>query len=165
MTKPGRTSITLIEGLGVEGDVHNGVTVKHRGRMRKDPTQPNLRQVHLIHSELFEELRDNGFDVQPGLMGENVTTSDIDLLSQPTGTRLHIGESAVVEITGLRNPCSQLDDLLPGLMKAVLGREENGDLIRKAGVMTIVISGGEIRPNDSILVELPTGEHSPLQPV
>jgi len=141
------------------------VTVKHRGRMRKDPTQPNLRQVHLIHSELFDELSEKGFDVQPGLMGENITTADIDLLAQPTGTRLHIGDSAVVEITGLRNPCSQLDGLLPGLMKAVLGRDKNGDLIRKAGVMTIVISGGEIRPNDTIVVELPIGEHSPLQPV
>lgn len=165
MTKLWRTSITLIEGFGVEGDVHNGVTVKHRGRMLKDPNQPNLRQVHLIHSELFDELRNDGFDVQPGLMGENITTSDIDLLSQPTGTRLHIGESAVVEITGLRNPCAQLDDLLPHLMQAVLGRDENGDLIRKTGVMPIVVSGGKIRPNDSIVIELPTGEHSSLQPV
>jgi MOSC domain-containing protein YiiM len=165
MSKPERSSITLIEGLGVEGDVHNGTTVKHRGRMRKDPTQPNLRQVHLIHAELFEELREDGFDVRPGFMGENITTSGIDLLSQPTGTRLHIGEKAVVEITGLRNPCTQLDGLMPGLMKAVLGRDENGELIRKAGVMTIVVSGGEISPNDSIVVELPTGEHIPLQPV
>ncbi len=165
MSKPGRSSITLIAGLGVEYDVHNGMTVKHRGRMRKDPTQPNLRQVHLIHAELFDELREDGFDVHAGLMGENITTSDIDLLSQPTGTRLHIGDSAVVEITGLRNPCAQLDGLLPGLMKAVLDRDGNGDLIRKAGVMTIVVSGGVIQPNDAIVVELPNGEHSPLQPV
>lgn len=165
MSKPVRSSITLVKGLGVADDVHNGVTVKHRGRVRKDPTQPNLRQVHLIHSELIIELRDKGFDVQPGLMGENITTKGIDLLAQPSGTRLRIGESAVVEITGLRNSCAQLDGLIPGLMKAVLDRDENGELVRKAGVMTIVIAGGEVRPGDPIVIELPNGTHSPLQPV
>ncbi len=165
MSKPARSSITLVEGLGVEDDVHNGVTVKHRGRVRKDPTQPNLRQVHLIHSELITELRDQGFDVRPGMMGENITTKGMDLLAQPTGTRLRIGESAVVEITGLRNPCAQLNGLIPGLMKAVLGHDENGELVLKAGVMTIVIEGGKISPNDPIVIDLPSGMHSPLQPV
>ncbi len=119
------------------------LTVKHRSRIAKDPTQPNLRQVHLIHSELSDQLRSKGFDVRAGMMGENVSTVDIDLLSLPKGTLLKIGADAVVEITGLRNPCAQLDGLIPGLMKAVLDRDANGELIRKAGVMSAVISGGD----------------------
>jgi MOSC domain-containing protein YiiM len=165
MSKPTRDSIMLIAGLGVENDAHNGATVKHRSRVRQDPSQPNLRQLHLIHSELFAELREKGFEVAPGMMGENVTTTGIDLLSHPTGTRLSIGASAVVEITGLRNPCSQLDGLVPGLMNAVLDRDSDGELVRKSGVMSIVLSGGEVRPSDAISVELPTGDYVPLQPV
>ncbi len=165
MSKPATDSITLVRGLGVQGDAHNGLTVKHRSRIAKDPTQPNLRQVHLIHSELFDELRSKGFDVRPGMMGENVSTVGIDLLSLPKGTLLRIGADAVVEITGLRNPCAQLDGLIPGLMKAVLDRNSNGELIRKTGVMSVVVSGGEIRPSDLIAVEFPEGEHLPLQPV
>lgn len=155
----------LIEGLGVDDDAHNGVTVQHRGRVKRDPAQPNLRQVHLIHSELFDELRTKGFDVTPGMMGENVTTVGIDLLSLPTGTRLRLGDQSIVKITGLRSPCAQLDGLIPGLMKAVLDRDEAGELVRKAGVMSVVVAGGVIRPGDDISVELPTGEKLPLQPV
>ncbi|WP_134534114.1 MOSC domain-containing protein, partial [Pseudomonas aeruginosa] len=134
-SKQVRPAIRLLKGLGVEGDAHHGVTVKHRSRVRQDPTQPNLRQVHLIHEELHDELRASGFAIGPGTMGENITTRGVDLLGLPTGTRLRLGESALVELTGLRNPCSQLDNYQPGLTAAVLGRDEQGNLIRKAGVM------------------------------
>ena len=164
-TKPNADSITLLEGLGVEGDSHLGETVRHRSRMRQDPTVPNLRQVHLIHAELFDELRGQGFELTPGLIGENVTTSGIDLLGLPTGTRLHLGDAAIVEVTGLRNPCLQLDHLMPGLMKATLPRDADGKLVRKAGVMSIVLTGGVVRPGDSIRIELPPEPHRPLEPV
>ncbi|MDP1867601.1 MOSC domain-containing protein [Bradyrhizobium sp.] len=158
-------SIRLLRGLGVAGDAHMGETVKHRSRVRRDPTQPNLRQVHLIHAGLFDELRGKGFVVRPADLGENVTTSGIDLLALPSGTRLHLGTSAVVEITGLRNPCIQIDTFQKGLMAATLDKDADGNLIRKAGVMGIVISDGDIRPGDAIRVELPAGPHRPLQPV
>jgi MOSC domain-containing protein YiiM len=164
-TKPNADSITLLEGLGVEGDSHLGKTVRHRSRMRQDPTVPNLRQVHLIHSELFDELRQQGFDLSPGLIGENVTTSGIDLLGLPRGTKLYLGADAVVEVTGLRNPCKQLDDLMPGLMKATLPRDANGNLVRKAGVMSVVLAGGAVRPGDTIRIELPPQPHQALEPV
>lgn len=164
-SKRSLTSITLLAGLGVEGDAHMGETVKHRSRVRQDPTQPNLRQVHLIHAELFEELRTKGFNVAAGDMGENITTAGLNLLGLPTGTRLHLGESAIVEVTGLRNPCAQLDQLQPGLMAAVLDRDEKGNLIRKAGVMGIVVTGGEVRPGDAIQVELPPEPHHALDRV
>ena len=158
-------SIRLLTGLGVDGDAHMGETVKHRSRVRRDPTQPNLRQVHLIHAELFSELRGKGFVVQPADLGENITTDGIDLLALPTGTRLHLGASAVVEVTGLRNPCIQIDTFQKGLMAATLDRNADGDVVRKAGVMSIVISEGDIRPGDEIRVELPAAPHHPLQPV
>lgn len=160
-----RDQVRLIEGLGVEGDVHAGVTVKHRSRMRRDPAVPNLRQVHLIHAELIAELQAKGFDVKPGDMGENITTKGIDILALPRGTRLHLGESAVIEITGLRNPCSQLNDFRPGLTEAVLERRADGTLIRKAGIMSIVIAGGIVRPGDEIRMALPAEPHEPLVPV
>src|ERR1700761_568538 len=143
-------SIRLLTGLGVAGDGHLGETVQHRSRVRKDPTQPNLRQVHLIHAELFDELRAKGFTVGPGELGENVTTSGVDLLALPTGTRLHLGATAVVEVTGLRNPCIQIDQFQKGLMAATLDKDAAGDLIRKAGVMSIVVSAGDVRPGDAI---------------
>lgn len=165
MIKAPRLEIRLIAGLGVEGDAHAGTTVKHRSRVAKDPTQPNLRQVHLIHAELHEELREAGFDVAAGQMGENVTTRGIDLLGLPTGTRLRLGDSAIVEITGLRNPCSQLDGVQEGLLAAVLDRDDEGNLIRKAGIMGIVLADGSIHPGDPIVVELPPAPHHPLRPV
>jgi MOSC domain-containing protein YiiM len=158
-------SIRLLEGLGVEGDAHCGVTVKHRHQARKDPTRPNLRQLHLIQSELFDELRAKGFAVAPGELGENVTTSGIDLLALPGGTRLMLGDSAVVEITGLRSPCSLIDRFQQGLMAATLDRDADGGLIRKAGVMAIVRASGEVRPGDPIGIEWPAAPHRPLQPV
>lgn len=164
-SKQTQDGISLLPGLGVDGDAHMGETVKHRSRVARDPTQPNLRQVHLIHAELHEELRYAGFEVGPGDMGENLTTRGIDLLGLPTGTRLHVGESAVVEITGLRNPCVQLDKFQPGLMSAVLGRDEHGRLIRKSGVMGVVTAGGQIRPGDPIHAELPPQPHRPLDKV
>lgn len=163
--KPGRDAIRLLAGLGVEGDAHMGATVKHRSRVRQDPTQPNLRQVHLIHAELHDELGASGFTVAAGQMGENVTTRGVDLLALPTGAKLRLGDRAVVEVTGLRNPCKQLDDLQPGLMRAVLDRDERGNLVRKAGIMGVVLAGGEVRPGDPIRVELPAGPHRPLERV
>jgi MOSC domain-containing protein YiiM len=165
LTKPGQLSIRLLAGLGVEGDAHMGGTVKHRSRVARNPSQPNLRQVHLIHAELHDELRGRGFAVRTGEMGENVTTRGIDLLHLPVGTRLHLGAAAVVELTGLRNPCAQLDRLQPGLMAAVLDRDPQGNLIRKAGVMGVVLNGGEVQPSDPIHVELPAGPYQPLEPV
>jgi MOSC domain-containing protein YiiM len=164
-SKGNQEAIQLLEGLGVEGDAHAGTTVKHRSRVRRNPHDPNLRQVHLIHAELHEELRQSGFDVAPGQMGENITTEGIDLLELPTGSRLRLGDGAVVEITGLRNPCTQLDGLRDGLMQAVLDRDEQGNLIRKAGVMGVVLAGGSVRPGDVITVEMPEGPHEPLKPV
>ncbi|MFE5943186.1 MOSC domain-containing protein [Streptomyces sp. NPDC056480] len=164
-TKPNRGAITLLAGLGVEGDVHAGVTVKHRSRVAQDPTRPNLRQVHLIHAELFDDVAGAGFDVAPGDLGENVTTRGIDLLGLPTGTRLHLGAEAVVEVTGLRNPCAQIDNFRHGLLKQVLGRDENGEIVRKAGIMGVVLTGGEVRPGDPIRAELPEGPHRPLEKV
>lgn len=164
-SKPVQERIRLLVGLGVEGDAHMGETVKHRSRAARDPDLPNLRQVHLIHAELHEELRAAGFEVSAGQMGENITTRGIDLLGLPTGARLHIGDTAVVEVTGLRNPCKQLDDFQQGLMAAVLDRDEQGQLIRKAGVMGIVVSGGEVKPGDPIVLELPPGPHQPLEVV
>ena len=164
-TKPAVLTIRLLPGLGVEGDAHMGEKVKHRSRVRKNPDDPNLRQVHLIHEELFAELRRGGFDVGPGAIGENVTTCGIDLLGLPTGTRLRLGPEAVVEVTGLRNPCRQLDAFQPGLMAAVLGRDAEGNLFRKSGVMAIVIEGGDVTAGDAIAVELLAGESRPLVPV
>jgi MOSC domain-containing protein YiiM len=164
-TKPNTTGIRLLAGLGVEGDAHLGVTVKHRSRVRTDPDSPNLRQVHLIHAELFEELRAAGFTIAAGLIGENVTTRGIDLLGLPAGTRLHLGEAAVVEVTGLRNPCQQLDRFQAGLTAALLGRDRNGKLIRKAGIMSIVLAGGDVRPGDPIEIELPPPPHLPMERV
>src|SRR5215210_1030809 len=163
--KTNRDAIRLLAGLGVEGDAHLGVTVKHRSRVRRDPTKPNLRQVHLIHAELHDELGARGFTVAAGEMGENVTTRGIDLLGLPTGTRLRLGDEAVVEVTGLRNPCIQLEKLQTGLMAAVLDRDAEGNLVRKAGVMAVVVAGGEVRPGDPIEIELPAPPHRPLAPV
>ena len=163
MAKANRRSIRLLAGLGVDGDAHQGTTVKHRSRVARDPNQPNLRQVHLIHAELHDELRKAGFAIAAGQMGENITTRGIDLLSLPRDTRLTLGDAAVVEITGLRNPCSQLEGLQSGLMKAVLGRDVHGNLVRKTGIMSIVVSGGEVRPGHPIDVELPPQPHHRLE--
>ncbi|MFJ6718053.1 MULTISPECIES: MOSC domain-containing protein [unclassified Streptomyces] len=161
-TKPRRESITLLAGLGVEGDVHAGVTVKHRSRVAQDPTQPNLRQVHLIHRELFDEVAGAGFTVGPGQLGENVTTEGVDLLGLPVGTLLRLGEEAVVEVTGLRNPCLQIDKFQKGLLKQVVGRDEEGRPVLKAGVMGVVRHGGTVRPGDHIAVTLPPTPHTRL---
>ena len=147
--------IKLIEGLGVEGDAHMGKTVKHRSRVIKDPTQPNLRQVHLIHIELHEELQEKGYNIRPGEMGENITTRGIDLLKLPKDTILKVGEESEIKITGLRNPCHQLESIQEGLMKAVLDKDEEGNLIRKAGIMGVVISSGIIKVGDKIEIKLP----------
>lgn len=164
-SKPNQESIQLLTGLGVEGDAHLGEWVQHRSRVARDPTQPNLRQVHLIAAELHDELRAAGFSVLAGQMGENITTRGIDLLRLPTRTRLYLGDTAVIEVTGLRNPCVQLDQFQSGLMAAVLERDEHGTLIRKAGIMAIVVEGGEVRPGDPIRVELPPEPHRSLEVV
>lgn len=157
--------LRLFAGLGVDGDAHAGATVKHRSRVARDPSQPNLRQIHLVHAELLDELATRGFKIGPGDIGENVLTRGIDLLGLSTGTRLRLGTDALIEVTGLRNPCVQLDRFRPGLMAAVLDRAPDGQLIRKAGVMAIVLANGEIRPGDPITPEPPPGPHKPLQPV
>ena len=156
--------IRLLPGLGVEGDAHAGVTVQHRSRVARDPSQPNLRQVHLLHAELFDELIAADFAVWPGELGENITTRGLDLLGLSAGARLHIGAEAVVELTGLRNPCSQIDRFQAGLMAATLARDADGGLVRKAGVMGVVLAGGEVRPGDPIRVEAPA-RHRRLEPV
>lgn len=165
MSKPTSLSIRLVAGLGVDGDVHAGSTVQHRSRVRRDPTTPNLRQVHLIAAELLDDLRAAGFDLAPGEMGENVVTRGLDLLALPERTRLRLGAAAVIEVTGLRNPCVQLDRLRPGLMAATLDRDADGELVRKAGVMAIVIAGGDVCPGDAIAVEPPPPPHRALTPV
>ena len=165
LAKPNEDRITLLAGLGVEGDAHAGATVKHRSRLARFASEPNLRQVHLIHAELHEELRAAGFTVAAGQIGENVTTRGIALLALPAGTRLHLGEAAVVEVTGLRNPCGQLDRFQAGLTAALIGRDQDGRLIRKAGIMGIVLAGGEVRPGDAIGIELPPEPHVALDRV
>lgn len=164
-SKPVVDAVTLVAGWGIEGDAHAGTTVQHRSRVARDPSQPNLRQVHLLHAELFAEVAEAGFSVEPGQMGENVTTSGIDLLGLPEGAVLHIGDDASVRVTGLRNPCQQINGFEPGLLRAVLGRAEDGTVERKGGVMSVVLTGGTVRPGDRIRVELPDGEQRPLQPV
>jgi len=164
-SKPNVLAIRLVAGLGVEGDAHYGDKVQHLFHARRNPDAPNLRQVHLMHEELFDELRADGFQVRPGDIGENVTTRGLDLLTLPTGTLLRLGNDAVIEITGLRNPCRQIDAFAKGLTAAVLGRDELGQLVRKAGVMAIVLKSGEVTIGDAIAVELPAGVHRPLLPV
>ncbi len=166
MTKPAADANRLLEGRGVEGDAHNGTTVKHRSHARRDPAKPNLRQVHLIHSELHDELAAQGFPgLQPGQMGENVTTQGVDLLGLPVGTKLRLGDDAIVEVTGLRNPCAQLDGIRPGLMKATLDRDGEGNVVMKSGIMGVVLAGGEVRPGDLIGIELPPEPHVRMQKV
>jgi len=158
-------SVKLIAGAGVEGDAHCGSTVKHRSRVARDPTQPNLRQVHLVHEELLLELRGKGFSIEPGCIGENITTRGVDLLALAQGTELHIGDEAVVVVMGLRNPCAQLDTFAEGLLEAVLDRAPDGSLVRKAGVMGVVRISGTVCPGDAIRVVPPAGEALPLKPV
>lgn len=159
------STIPLTENEGVEGDAHRGKTVKHRSRVKKDPSKPNLRQVHLIHNELLEKLREKGFRVSPGTLGENITTEGIDLLSLPRNTVLSIGDQVEIEITGLRNPGSQLDHYQEGLTAAVLERDDEGNIKRKAGVMAIITKGGVVKVYDIIQVKLPVNPHHPLERV
>jgi len=165
LIKPTQDARRLVAGWGVEGDAHGGATVKHRSRAARAPEEPNLRQVHLLHAELHDALQAAGHAVGAGRMGENVTTRGVDLLGLPRGARLHLGAEAVVEVTGLRSPCSQLDRLSPGLMAACLDRDAAGNIVRKAGVMAVVVAGGEVRPGDPVRVVLPAGEPVPLEPV
>ena len=164
-TKPTVDRVELVAGLGVAGDVHAGSAVRHRSRVARDPTQPNLRQVHLIHAELHDELAAGGFVIAPGAMGENVTTRRVDLLGLSRGTQLRIGPDAVIEVTGLRNPCAQLDALVPGLLAAVLDRDEHGQLVRKAGIMGVVVTSGAVTTGDDIAVVAPPGPFVALAPV
>lgn len=164
-SKPNQDSIILLAGLGVEGDAHMGETVKHRSRVKRDPSQPNLRQVHLIHSEFHEELNASGYHVSAGEMGENITTRGLDLLGLRKGTKLYLGDNAVVEVTGLRNPCEQINTFQDGMLSLCVYKDENGNIIRKAGIMSIVLAGGEVRAGDTIRVELPPEPHEALQVV
>lgn len=157
--------IELVEGHGVLGDAHAGTTVQHLSRVRADPTQPNLRQVHLIPAELFDEAREHGYELLPGDLGENVLTAGLALRTLPRGTRLLLGADAVVRLTGLRNPCQQINDFRTGLLRVALGRDDDGAVVRKAGVMGVVERGGAVLPGDAVEVELPSGPHLPLEPV
>lgn len=159
------TSLVFLEGLGIEGDAHCGETVKHRSRVKADPTQPNLRQVHLIHSELISELKSQGFNVEAGTMGENILTEGIDLLALPKNALLKLGNDVVLRVTGLRNPCAQLDNYQQGLTQAVLDKDSEGNLVRKAGVMAVVENGGTVNLNDQIKLELPSNPHEKLERV
>ncbi len=164
-SKANEQYVRLVEGLGVDGDAHSGVTDQHRSHVARNPNAPNLRQVHLIHAELHDELESKGFKVAPGQMGENITTRGVDLLGLPTGTRLHLGNEAIVEVTGLRNPCKQLNGIQDGLMQETLEKRADGTLIRKSGVMSTVIASGEVHQGDTIRIELPPEPHKPLEPV
>jgi len=164
-TKQNQKSIKLIKGLGIEGDAHMGEKVQHLSRIKQNPDQPNLRQVHLLHHELFDELSKNGYIVHPGDVGENITTRGIDILGLPTGTKLHIGKEAVVEITGLRNPCQQMNKFQPGLMQACIDHDDDGNPIKKGGIMSIVLEGGLVFPGDTIVIEYPPLPHKPLEKV
>lgn len=164
-SKPIHDSIRLVEGLGVESDAHAGETVQHQWLKQRDPDKPNLRQVHLLSEELIEELNADGFNLKPGDLGENVTTRGLDLINLPRGTRLQLGADTVLEVTGLRFPCSKMDDLRPGLFKAVIDEDENGNQILKPGVMTVVVTGGEVHAGDAIDVQLPPEPHEALKPV
>ena len=115
-TKQAQSSIELVAGIGVQGDAHAGATVKHSYLLRKKPEKPNLRQVHLIASELIDELRLEGFNVERGSMGENITTSGVQLTSLPHGTRLVFASGAAIELTGIRTPCKQLNGFQDGLL-------------------------------------------------
>ncbi len=162
MGKHNQESVELIEDFGIEGDVHAGKTVKHRYLVLKKRDAPNLRQVHLVHSELFEELAEEGFNIEPGMIGENITTQGIDLLHLPTDTILHLGNEAKVRITGLREPCKQLNDVQRGLLKAVISKDSEGNIFRKTGVMSVVTKGGKVSKNDEIRVEYPPEPFRPL---
>jgi MOSC domain-containing protein YiiM len=164
-SKDPRASVRLLEGHGVEGDSHAGATVQHRSRKRRRPQDPNLRQVHLLQSELLAELSRRGHDVGPGDLGENVLTAGVDLLGLPVGTILRVGADAQLEVTGLRNPCVQIDRFSPGLLDEVVGRDEAGEVVRKAGVMAVVRRSGTVRVGDEVDVVLPPGAHRPLAPV
>jgi MOSC domain-containing protein YiiM len=164
-SKPPAEVIRLRAGWGVEGDAHAGTAVQHRSRKRWNPTLPNLRQVHLLQAELHEELSAAGYPVRPGDLGENVTTRGLDLLGLPVGTVLRLGPDAAVQITGLRNPCVQIDRFAQGLLALNLDRDADGNVVRKTGVMAVVLSDGEVRPGDVIRVELPAEPHRRLAPV
>lgn len=163
--KPTVAAITLVADWGVEGDAHAGRTVRHRSHAAREPERPNLRQVHLLHEELFDELAGEGYRVAPGEMGENVTTRGVPLLALPTGTVLGLGPDASVTLTGLRSPCVQIDRYAPGLMRRMIGRDERGDVVRRAGVMAVVRTEGVVRPGDPVTVHLPAGAHRALDVV
>lgn len=165
LSKQLQARVEIVAGHGVAGDAHGGTTVKHRSRVAIDPTQPNLRQVHLMHAELFDELREQGLEVGPGEMGENLTTRGLDLLALPTAAHLHVGETVVLEVTGLRNPCGQLNRVQPGLLAATRIEDGRGGVERKAGIMCIVLEGGFVAPGDPIRVEAPAGPGRALEAV
>ena len=135
--------VTMVAGVGIEGDVHAGPLVQHRSRVRVDPNQPNLRQVHLIDDAVFAVAASAGFEIDHGDLGENVTVSGLDVHGLAVGTMLRLGESAFVAVTGLRNPCGQINGLRPGLLD-VLRRADGGDIVRRAGIMGVVVRGGEV---------------------
>jgi MOSC domain-containing protein YiiM len=165
-SKPNHSSLTLLAGIGVEGDVHAGETIRHQFRMTYEPDLPNLRQVHLMHEELFDELALKGYEVSAGQLGENITTRGVDLLGLPTGTLLRLGDQAVLEVTGLRNPCAKINDFQQGLLGEMFAIDPgSGEFTFKAGIMAVVRAGGTVRPGDPVVAELPAPPHRPLERV
>ena len=162
-SKQPQRSIRLLAGRGVEGDAHCGETVQHLYLKRRNPLAPNRMQVHLLQSELFDELAFVGYALTAGQLGENITTRGIGLLNLPQGTRLHLGGEAVVELTGLRTPCKLIEDFKPGLLKQVISRDAANKVLAKAGVMAIVLHGGDVHERSPIRVEYPAARHVPLQ--
>jgi hypothetical protein len=161
-SKPNLPSVNLVAGIGVEGDAHSGPLIRHRDLVNQDPTQPNLRQVLLIQQEIFESLAERGHEVGAGHLGDNITTQGLDLHALPTGTRLRLGDTAVVELTGLRQPCPQIDDFQNGLTTVLRHRDAEGDMVQAAGVMSIVLDGGTVKPGDRIELDVPPEPHQPL---
>ncbi len=164
-SKENREEIELIKNFGINGDAHAGMYVKHRSRVKKNPKQLNLRQVHLIPIELLNEMKQHRYDLHPGDLGENITTSGIDLINLPLNSQINIGEEVVLEVKGLRDPCKQIEAFKEGLLKKMITKDADGNLIRKTGIMTIVLGGGIVKPNDKIEVVLPKKPYHKLEVV
>ena len=161
-------SIELVAGLGVNGDAHQGAKVKHRSRVAANPDQPNLRQIHLVMSELLDEVNSAGHNVVAGQLGESITTTGIDLISLPVGSMLRIGDTALVALTGLRNPCPQIKSVGDGLMKMMFIDDQDnpeGPKIGRTGVMGVVIAGGIVAADDGIKIRFPAGPLTRMEKV
>lgn len=164
-TKATVEEVVLVAGVGIEGDAHAGATVQHVSRKKKDADRPNLRQVHLVSAELHEELVADGFDLDHGGFGENLVTRGIALGDLPVGTTLALGDDAIIVLTGLRDPCAQIDRHREGLRAAVAFDPGEGPKLFRDGAMAMVVRGGVVRTGDPIGVALPPEPHHPMRKV